>query len=135
MSRLSVNELTMSVTIYDELKYDDYLDRIVSDLKDSVKEWTLNITPGDEKLRDNNIEECTSFVEDVENNLSTRNKVGLLYEVENEFYRQVNFPVFEPDPFDVEFLEDAVISYVSEEWSIDKELLESLRNFKDVHEF
>ena len=37
MSRLSVNELTMSVTIYDELKYDDYLDRIVSDLKDSVK--------------------------------------------------------------------------------------------------
>ena len=135
MSRLSVNELTMSVTIYDELKYDDYLDRIVSDLKDSVKEWTLNITPGDEKLRDNNIEECTSFVEDVENNLSTRNKVGLLYEVENEFYRQVNFPVFEPDPFDVEFLEDAVIAYVSEEWAIDKELLESLRNFKDVHEF
>ena len=135
MSRLSVNELGMSITIYDELKYDDYLDRIVSDLKDSVKEWTLNITPGDEKLRENNIEECTSFVEDVENNLSTRNKVGLLYEVENEFDRQTNFPVFEPDPFDVEFLEDAVISYVSEEWSIDKELLESLRNFKGVNEF
>lgn len=135
MSRLSVNELNMSITIYDELKYDDYLDRIVSDLKDSVKEWTLNITPGDEKLRDKNIEECTSFVEDVENNLSTRNKVGLLYEVANEFYRQVNFPVFEPDPFDVEFLEDAVIAYVSEEWSIDKELLESLRNYKGVNEF
>ena len=135
MSRLSVNELNMSITIYDEMKYDDYLDRIVSDLKDSVKEWTLKITPGDEELRDKNIEECTSFVEDVENNLSTRNKVGLLYEVENEFYRQVNFPVFEPDPFDVEFLEDAVISYVSEEWSIDKELLESLRNYKGVNEF
>ena len=83
MSRLSVNELNMSITIYDELKYDDYLDRIVSDLKNSVKEWTLNITPGDEKLRDKNIEECTSFVEDVENGLNTRNKVGLLYEVEN----------------------------------------------------
>ena len=135
MSRLSVNELSMSITIYDELKYDDYLDRIVSDLKDSVKEWTLKITPGDEKLRDNNIEECTSFVEDVENGLSTRNKVGLLYEVENEFDRQANFPVFEPDPFDVEFLEDAVISYVSEEWGIDKELLESLRNYKGVNEF
>jgi hypothetical protein len=38
MSRLSVNELSMSITIYDELKYNDYLDRIVSDLKDSVKE-------------------------------------------------------------------------------------------------
>ena len=135
MSRLSVNELNMSITIYDEMKYDDYLDRIVSDLKDSVKEWTLKITPGDEELRDKNIEECTSFVEDVENNLSTRNKVGLLYEVENEFHRQVNFPVFEPDPLDVEFLEDAVIAYVAEEWAIDKELLESLRNFKGVHEF
>jgi len=135
MGRLSVNELNMSITIYDELKYDDYLDRIVSDLKDSVKEWTLNITPGDEKLRDKNIEECTSFVEDVENGLCTRNKIGLLYEVANEFHRQVNFPVFEPDPFDVEFLEDAVIAYVAEEWSIDKELLESFRNYKGVNEF
>lgn len=128
MSRLSVNELEMSINVCDQLTYDDYLDRIVNDLKDATKEWVSQITPSDVNEKDI-AEQCTAFIEDVENGLNTQHKLGLLNEVVDEFYRQKNFPVFEPDLFDVEFLEDAVIAYVIKEWGIDEKLLKSYKNF------
>ena len=125
MSKIKFNRKTMSIEIIDEILY-DYIEVIIQSIKDKVKLWS----DGDDKrfteFRDNNIEECTDFVIDVENGLNERHKVGFLCEIENEFARQTNGCVFQADPLNETFLKSAVISYVSEEWSIDKELLEKL---------
>jgi hypothetical protein len=115
----------MSIEIIDEILY-DYIEVIIQSIKDKVKLWS----DGDDKrfaeFRDNNIEECTDFVIDVENGLNERHKVGFLCEIENEFVRQTNECGVQADPLNETFLKRACILEISEEWAIDKELLEKL---------
>ena len=101
MSKIEINLETMSIEFTEEIPY-EYIEVIIETIKDKVKSWT----DGDDKrfaeFRDNNIEECTDFVIDVENGLYERHKAGFLCEIENEFVRQTNGYTFQP--MDVEEL-------------------------------
>ena len=88
----------------------DIIDEIVQTIRDKVKAWA----DGDDKrfaeFRDNNIEECTDFVLDVENGLNERLKTVFLCEIGNEFERQTDGGVFQSDPFNESFLKRACIN-------------------------
>jgi hypothetical protein len=109
-----------------ETKSFEIIDKIVQTIRDKVKAWA----DGDDKrfaeFRDNNIEECTDFVIDVENGLNERLKTVFLCEIGNEFERQTDGGVFQSDPFNESFLKRACMLAISNEWAIDTELLEKL---------
>lgn len=125
MSKIEINLETMSIEFTEEIPY-EYIEVIVETIKDKVKSWA----DGDDKrfaeFRDNNIEECTDFVIDVENGLYERHKAGFLCEIENEFVRQTNGHTFQPSIFNESFLKRACMLEISKEWAIDQELLKKL---------
>ena len=125
MSKIKFNYKKMSIEVIDEIPYEN-IEVIIQSMKDKVKSWV----DGDDKrfaeFRDDNIEECTYFVMDVEDGLYDRHKAGFLCEIENEFGRQTNGHAFQPGIFNEDFLKKACMSEISKEWGIDRELLEKL---------
>ena len=125
MSKIEINLETMSIEFTEEIPY-EHIEVIIETIKDKVKSWA----DGDDKrfaeFRDNNIEECTDFVIDVENGLYERHKAGFLCEIENEFVRQTNGQAFQPGIFNESFLKRACMLGISKEWAIDQEFLEKL---------
>lgn len=125
MKKIKFNHKTMSIEVIDEIPY-DYIEIVVQTIKNNVKSWINDDNKNFNEYIENNIEECTDFVMDVERGLFERNKIGILYEIENEFNEETNSCIFQPDPFNENFLKRAIIQYVAREWAIDMELLEKL---------